>query len=81
MSRSFNEQGAQRLFFTLVPLPQDHCSSCGCDPRQIYDEHNQFVKSWDKTQAIEHKGQLCLTCALSSAAFIAPYLGSSWGRP
>jgi len=78
--RSLTAEAVTRLYFSLVPLSHEVCASCGYDPRHLYDTHNQFIIGHDETLAIDHKGQLCRTCALSSAAFIASYLGSSWGK-
>ena len=80
MSRSNNSEFAQRLFFTLVPLPPAHCTSCGRDPQHVYDANNQFVIAHDENARIDQHGRLCKECSIGAALFIAPYIGSSWGR-
>lgn len=60
MSRSINSEVVQRLFFTLIPLPQGHCRACGYVPHEIEDE--------TIIAALDERG-LCPTCAYERSRY------------
>ena len=76
-SKSITPEAATRLFFTLVPMPQHVCASCGYDPRHQWDKNNQFIVGWDENQWIDAPGRLCRECALDSARFLSGRV-TSW---
>ena len=66
--------------YVYIPCPRAvedwHCAACGYDPRIVWD--GQFQAEWRETEAIECKGQLCLSCAIASAHHLARQYGLDW---